>query len=151
MNRRAEAADIDARLAALPRPALDASTGARIHARTREAFVTSTADRAAATAAGRWARLWSRALEPAAVTIAVVVYLIWTAQALAAIDWGRIALASMNRVGSIGMPPPAPIVDYGTDWYRSPLPSAAQTLPPGPAVTAVLVPEVPNEPGICSH
>ena len=87
MNQSEESDDIDVRLAALPRPTLNAAAGARIHARARDAFVVSAAGRAAP---GRWARLWSRALEPAAVAIAVVVYLAWTAQALAAIGWGRI-------------------------------------------------------------
>jgi hypothetical protein len=91
MNRREERDDIDARLAALPRPALHGGADARIHARARKVFVSS-ADRAVPAPAGRWAGFWNRALEPAAVTIAVVVYLLWTAQALAAIDWGRIAL-----------------------------------------------------------
>jgi hypothetical protein len=90
MNRREEAADIDARLAELPRPALGDPAGARIHARARDAFLA--ASRATPAAAGRWARLWNRALEPVAVAMAVIAYLVWTAQALAAIDWGRIAL-----------------------------------------------------------
>ena len=101
MNRREEADDIDARLAALPRPALDATAGARIHTRAREALLSSRAGRAAP---GPWARLWSRLLEPAAVAIAVAVYLIWTAHALAAIDWGRLALPSTDRVGSMAGP-----------------------------------------------
>ena len=102
MNQREEPDDIDARLAALPRPALDATAGARIHARAREALLSSRAGRAAP--AGPWARLWSRLLEPAAVAIAVAVYLIWTAQALAAIDWGRLALPSTDLVGSTAAP-----------------------------------------------
>ena len=92
MNRpRRDQHDIDARVAALPRPTLDAGADARIHARAREVFVAS-ARGAAPAAAGRWASVWSRALEPVAVAIAIVVYLLWTTQALAAIDWGRIAL-----------------------------------------------------------
>ena len=93
MSRREERDEIDARLATLPRPALANGASARIHARARGTFLASAGDAAPATA-GRWARLWSRALEPAAVAIAVVVYLIWTTQALAAIDWGRITLPS---------------------------------------------------------
>jgi hypothetical protein len=92
MKRREENDDIDARLAALPRPALDDAAGARIHARARGAFLGSPANRATLAAAAPWAGFWNRRLEPAAVAIAVVVYLAWTAQALAAIDWGRIAL-----------------------------------------------------------
>jgi hypothetical protein len=91
MNRRPEPHDLDARLAALPRPTLDDGAKLRIHARAREMLVASTGG-AAPVGAGRWKGLWSRALEPAAVAIAVVVYATWTAQALAAIDWGRIAL-----------------------------------------------------------
>jgi hypothetical protein len=91
MNRREGRDEIDARLAALPRPTMDEGARARIHARAREVFVASAGD-AAPAAAGRWARFWNRALEPAALAIAVVVYVTWTAQALAAIDWGRIAL-----------------------------------------------------------
>jgi hypothetical protein len=91
MNRREEPDQIDARLATLPRPTMDEGVRARIHAHAREVFVTSAGSVAPATA-GRWERLWSRALEPAAVAITVVVYLLWTTQALAAIDWGRIAL-----------------------------------------------------------
>jgi hypothetical protein len=104
MNQRRENDDIDERLAALPRPTLDSAAGARIHARAREAFRLSPADRATAVAPGPWARVWSRLLEPAAVAIALAVYLIWTAQALAAIDWGRLALPSTNRVGSMAAP-----------------------------------------------
>jgi hypothetical protein len=103
MNQREETDDIDAHLAALPRPALDAKAGARIHARAREALLSSRAGRATP-AAGPWARLWNRRLEPAAVAIAVAVYLIWTAQALAAIDWGRLALPSASRMGSMAAP-----------------------------------------------
>ena len=79
-------------MAVLPRPTLDDAAGARIHARARGAFLGSTANRATLAAAARWSAFWNRALEPGAVAIAVVVYLAWTAQALAAIDWGRIAL-----------------------------------------------------------
>ncbi len=93
--------DIDARVAALRRATLATVAGARIHARAREAFLASPAGRAPAAAAGRWARLWNGALEPAAVALAVVVYLLWTAQALAAIDWGRFAPPPTNRVGSM--------------------------------------------------
>ena len=103
MNERQGTDDIDVRLAALPRPTLDAATDARIHARARDTFAASS-DRAAPATAGRWARLWSRALEPAAVAIAVVVYLIWTTQALAAIDWGRLTLSSVDRTGSLAVP-----------------------------------------------
>jgi hypothetical protein len=91
MNRREERGEIDARLATLPRPTMDEGARARIHARAREVFVTSAGD-ATPARGGRWARFWTRALEPAAVAIAVVVYVTWTAEALAAIDWGRIAL-----------------------------------------------------------
>jgi hypothetical protein len=94
VNQREESDDIDARVVALPRPALDAAAGARIHARAREAFVASGGG-AMPAAAGSWARFWNRALEPAAVAIAILVYLIWTSQALAAIDWGRLALPSI--------------------------------------------------------
>jgi len=90
MKRSEERDYIDARVAALPRPTLDDAANARVHARARDAFQSSMEDRAS----GRWSRLWSRALEPAAVAIAIVVYLLWTTQALAAIDWGRIALRS---------------------------------------------------------
>jgi hypothetical protein len=91
MNRREERDEIDARLATLPRPTMDEGARARIHRRAREVFVASAGD-ATPAAAGRWARFWNRALEPAGVAIATVVYLLWTTQALAAIDWGRIAL-----------------------------------------------------------
>jgi len=101
MNQREGTDDIHVRLAALPRPTLDAATNARIHARARDTFAS---ERAAPATAGRWARLWSRALEPAAVAIAVVVYLVWTTQALAAIDWGRLTLSSVDRVGSVAVP-----------------------------------------------
>jgi len=105
MNKREEPDDIDARVEALPRPMIDAAASARIHARARDAFLASTTGRTTpAAAAGRWARFWNRALEPAAVAIAVAVYLVWTAQALAAIDWGRIAVPSLNRVGSMAAP-----------------------------------------------
>ena len=105
MNQRERADDdLDTRLAALPRPALDSAAGARIHARAREAFQSSPAGGATSLAGGPWSRLWSRLLEPAAVAIAVAVYLIWTAHALAAIDWGRIALPSTDRVGSLAAP-----------------------------------------------
>ena len=104
MNRDEEADDIDARVAALPRPTLRPAAGARIHAGAREGFLGSADARAASAATGPWARLWSRALEPAAVAIAVIVYLLWTTQALAAIDWGRLALPSVTRVGSMAAP-----------------------------------------------
>lgn len=94
MNQRQEPDDIEARVAALPRPTLDAVADARIHARARESFLASP-DGAMPAVARSWARLWNRALEPAAVVIAVVVYLLWTTQALAAIDWGRLALSSI--------------------------------------------------------
>ncbi len=90
--------EIDARLGALSRPKLDAVTNARIHERSRAAFVAS------ATPSGRFARVWRRALEPAAVAIAIAVYLVWTTQALAAIDWGRLAMRSMDSVGSRAAP-----------------------------------------------
>jgi hypothetical protein len=92
--------EIDARLGTLPRPKLDAVADARIHARTRAAFLGA----ATPMVPGRWARLWSRALEPAALAIALVVYLVWTTQALAAIDWGRLALPSMDSAGSLAPP-----------------------------------------------
>jgi hypothetical protein len=92
MNRREGPDDIDARVAALPHPTLDATASAQMHARAREVFLGSPAGRGTLAAARRWAGFWNRALEPAAVAIAVVVYLAWTAHALAAIDWGRIAL-----------------------------------------------------------
>ncbi len=104
MSQRERADDLDARLAALPRPALDSAAGARIHARAREAFRSLPAGGATSLPGGLWARLWSRLLEPAAVAIAVAVYLIWTAQALAAIDWGRLALPSTDRIGSLAAP-----------------------------------------------
>lgn len=104
MNQREESDDLDTRLAALPRPALEATTGARIHARARDSFLSSRAGRATPAAPGPWARLWSRLLEPAAVAIAVAVYLMWTAHALAALDWGRLSLASTKRGGSMAAP-----------------------------------------------
>jgi hypothetical protein len=104
MSQREESDDIDARLAALPRPALDTAAGARIHARARDAFLSSRAGRAAPATPGPWASLWSRLLEPAAVAIAVAVYIAWTAHALAALDWGRLAPPSANRVGSMTAP-----------------------------------------------
>ena len=91
MNRPQGPHDIDARVAALPRPTLDDGADARIHAHARQAFVASAGD-ATPAPAGPWARFWNRALEPAAVAIVIVTYLLWTTQALAAIDWGRIAL-----------------------------------------------------------
>jgi len=91
MNQSEESDDIDVRLAALPRPTLNAAAGARIHARARAVFVES-ASGAMPAAAGAWARLWNRALEPVCLALAVAVYLIWTAHALAALDWGRLVL-----------------------------------------------------------
>jgi len=91
VNRLQEPNDIDARVAVLPRPTLNDGADARIHARAREVYVASALDVTPAPE-GRWERLWSSAFEPVAVAIATVVYLLWTTQALAAIDWGRIAL-----------------------------------------------------------
>ena len=88
MNRK-EADEIDGRLAGLRRPTLDAESDARIHGRARAAFLTSRARIGARSAPGRWARLWIHALEAVVVAVVVVGYLGWTAQALAAIDWGR--------------------------------------------------------------
>jgi hypothetical protein len=98
-----DADQIDPRLHALPRPKLAAAADARIQAESRAAFLASSA-RAMNPAPGRWARLWSRALEPAVVVMVIVVYLIWTTQALAAIERGRVALPSTNDVGSMAAP-----------------------------------------------
>lgn len=104
MNHREPADDVDERVAALPRPSLESAAGARIHARARETFQSSHANARASSSPGPGARLWSLLLEPAAVAIAVAVYLVWTTQALAALDWGRLALSSTAHSGSIAAP-----------------------------------------------
>jgi hypothetical protein len=101
MNRR-DVDEIDGRLAGLRRPTLEADADARIHGRSRAAFLASPARIGAPPAPGGWARLWSRALEPIVVAVVVVGYVGWTAHALAAIDWGR-TLAQRPAMQS---PPP---------------------------------------------
>ncbi len=104
MSHGKDADEIAARLVALPRPTLGAAAHAQIHARSRDAFLASAAAGRARAAPSSWVRCWTRALEPIAIAAIVVGYLVWTASALAAIDWGRLALPSMHRVGSMAGP-----------------------------------------------
>jgi hypothetical protein len=83
--------DLLARIADLPRPALDPRSDARIHDRARDAFLSAGNPAAAREESRRrrWAGLWRRALAPALVAGVVAGYLAWTASAMDAVARGR--------------------------------------------------------------
>ena len=73
-----------ARIAALPRPALDPGALARVRETARAAYRDATLSPPPA-GTGPWARAWNRVLEPIVVTGVVAGYLAWTAAALGAL------------------------------------------------------------------